>query len=254
MRFCVISPCAGLQKFSTLTKTHLLLSHVSNPIYWNFYRQRSDEGDLVILDNGAYEGKLDEGLLILRMAEVHPKVVILPDLVGAEPELSYHISLKFWNKFRDRIPSSIDWMYVPQMHDGTGEALDTMFYFLEKAVNFMDLKFVGLPRIFATNFHCRRASLVRLIKRRMPQVHVHALGMAAGSLQELQELADNECDSIDSSAPVWRGWNGHALKEGRDPQWDAVGTEVDWDVHPGTLTVENENLIKENLRKVGVKC
>ncbi len=55
MEFCIIGPTAGLERYATLSKTHLVLAHIKDGAYVEFYRKRRTDGDWIILDNGAYE-------------------------------------------------------------------------------------------------------------------------------------------------------------------------------------------------------
>jgi hypothetical protein len=55
--FCVIAPTAYLQYYATQSPRHLVLAHLvaKDPAYAAFYRTRSDIGDFIIMDNGAFE-------------------------------------------------------------------------------------------------------------------------------------------------------------------------------------------------------
>ena len=249
-QFCVISPVAGLQKFSTLTHTHLVLAHVKNALYEEFYRQRAEANELVILDNGAYEGEMNIEELVSRVGVFRPKVVVLPDLFGGETKENYKLGMNFWKQWRSRLP--VEWLFIPHCEVNDLRHIMEMEKYIYKAID-EGIKFIGLPRILATRQkdHLLRSHLTRTIKLHNPEVYVHAMGMSAGSLEELHNLQEAKCDSIDSSAPVWRGWNGFDIE---DTSWDHEGTPCNFEVHPNTLTRSAVSLIKENLRKVGVNA
>lgn len=254
MRFSIIAPVAGLERFSLLSKTHLLLCHVDNPLYWRFYRKLSeDPNQLIILDNSAYEGKMNMELALERLGCVRPTCLVMPDYLGQRSDLTFQAARKFLKEWRHQL--SCDLMYVPQS-DGTIEDYHTMKSHIRSMVEDFGVKWFGLPRIIAERGFSR-AELCLYIKRltadwQDEQPYVHALGMCNGSLKELEELDSAQCDSIDSSAPVWRGWNGFAIEN--SSEWKKEGTECNFNVHPDTLLPHNEKLILRNLQKVGVPC
>lgn len=245
MQFCIISPASGLQKWATKSKAHLVLSHVTNAMYQQFYRQRRMEGDLVILDNGAYEGRLDSNQLLERVGLYHPTVTVLPDLLGGPGKDSAELSKRFHDKWKGLIDT--EWMFVPQ-----GQNSRDFEYCLCKGIEEIRPTWVGIPRHVGTDIgnmdiHTR-PNWVRYVHSLDPNVSVHCLGMLAGSVSELSFLADANCASIDSSAPVWRGWNGYDID---DPKWRLEGTDCDFDAPPLTDTRKQQAIIR-NLRQCGV--
>lgn len=246
MEFCVIAPAAGLQRYATLSKSHLVLSHVKNALYREFYRQRAKEGDLIILDNGAYEGELNEQELLEAIAFYMPKVIVLPDILLGDSRLSLERSVEFHERWRDKL--KVEWMFVPQakpnhIHEFTEILLE--------GIRRIKPKWVGLPRILAThlalptNKNYIRADYCRLVKGFYPDINVHALGMAAGNIIDLDNLRDAGCQSIDSSAPVWRGWNGFSLS---DPSWEVAGSALNFNAPP-LESERRHQLILSNLGK-----
>lgn len=246
MQFCIIAPATGLQKWATKSKAHLVLSHVTNALYQQFYRRRSELGDLVILDNGAYEGQVDSNQLLERISLYHPKVVVLPDLLGGPGLDSFNLSKRFHERWRSVI-SHVEWMYVPQ-----GETIKDFEYALNKGVEEIQPEWIALPRILGTHLapglHTR-ANWCKYIHTHYPQVNIHCLGMLAGDPHELALLSDASCASIDSSAPVWRGWNGFDVY---DKRWDMAGVDVNFDAPP-LSNLNFERVIAANLRQCGVE-
>lgn len=57
MDHCIICPTSDLRKFAVQSNYHLALAHMveKSSEYRNFYRERSNYGDTVILDNSSYE-------------------------------------------------------------------------------------------------------------------------------------------------------------------------------------------------------
>lgn len=251
MNFSIIAPTAGLKEFATLSKTHLVLSHVRNMLYWNFYTEREQEGDLIILDNSEYEGERCAQRLIECLDYLDPDIIVLPDRLGEGKE-TFELSRNFLRDHARELHS--DFMYVCQCN-GTIEGFHEMRQHIRLMKEMYGIKWFGLPR-YLSNHGISRAELCLWIKRLEnewgDECYVHALGMSDASLRELCALDDAQCDSIDSSAPVWRGWNGFGI-ENRSG-WLAHGTKCDFDAHPNTLTQENRELILKNLQKVGVAC
>jgi hypothetical protein len=245
VQFCIIAPATGLQKWATKSKAHLVLSHVTNALYQQFYRKRSEAGDLVILDNGAYEGQVNSDQLLERIGLYHPKVVVLPDLLGGSGEDSFRLSKTFHDRWRSII-SHTEWMYVPQ-----GETLKDFEYALNKGIEEIQPEWIALPRILGTKLSPgihTRAQWCAYIHDRYPSGNVHGLGMLSGDTREIPYLADANCSSIDSSAPVWRGWNGFDI---HDERWDMAGVDVNFDAPP-LSNINFERTIAANLRQCGV--
>lgn len=242
MRFAIISPASGLQRWATKSTCHLVLSHVVNPVYQQFYRQRSQAGDLVILDNGAYEGEVNANQLLERIGLYHPKVVVLPDMLGGDARDSYNLARGFHEVWKSKLP--MQWMFVPQ-----GRTSQEFYDFTNRAINDLGVEWVGIPRIFGTHLNPQiesRARFCEWIHERWPDVNVHCLGMLAGNIAELPLLEKANCQSIDSSAPVWRGWCGFDIE---DPAWQWRGTDCDFDAYPVSGW---QTQVVINLRKCGV--
>jgi hypothetical protein len=255
MRFSIISPVAGLQKFSSLSTTHLLLAHVDNPLYWSFYRQLTQEPNkqILILDNSAYEGQMNMEVVKSRLEAIRPTVLVLPDYCGQSAELTFNAAKDFLAKERHRWP--FDFMYIPQF-DGSLKDYKAMRSYLDVMIEGFGIKWIGLPRIMAER-GWSRAELCIAVKRMAAswadsEPYVHAFGMCNGSLKEFFSLDEAQCDSCDSSAPVWRGWQGYDIEASQ--AWAQHGTPCNFDIHPDTLTPEREHLILSNLRKVGIQC
>jgi hypothetical protein len=264
MEFCIISPTAGLERYATLSKTHLVLSQVEERQYKEFYLKRRREGDLIILDNGAYEGKQStEGELIDAIEFYNPQVVVLPDRFLRPWEETFQVSHDFLDKYYNRF-SDVEWMYVPQSSPN-----DIMGFIdgLLHAANELPVSWIGIPRCLVTDIAqdpLMRVRVCEFIKRKWyndPCLRVHALGMYKGNVEELKLLAAAGCDSIDSSAPVWRGWAaGSSLTSPEDQtSWEQFGCDCDFNAELplsciiGSGVVRGANqMILRNLEACGV--
>lgn len=224
MEFCIISPIAGLERYSTLSKTHLLLPQIQDQRYWDFYLKRRAAGDTIILDNGAYEGELNNKRLLECIGLIQPNVIALPDHLGADWKASHHLSMNFLESYHYTYEGG-KWMYIPQAEPGD------IIGFVESLFRALDderIGVIGLPRVLSysiTNDLSMRVRMAEQIRKRNSRVKIHALGMVKGSVEECRLLRESGCvNSIDSNAPVWRGWNGWALSEirythGQPPQY-----------------------------------
>lgn len=211
MEFCIITPEAGLERYATLSRTHLLLCQIDNLKYWDFYIKRRIAGDLIILDNGAYEGECDWDRLKGRINRVHPHVVALPDFVAQDWKLTRKHSMKFLNEnFHTYVDT--EWMYMPQAKPGD---LTGLLHGMYAALDDERITWMGLPRALCYQISKdpdMRVRLAERIKKHRPDINLHALGMVKGSVDELNALRSTKLlYSIDSNAPVWRGWCGYDI-------------------------------------------
>lgn len=248
MEFCIISPVAGLERYSTLSRTHLLLAHLTNPKYWEFYHERKKAGDFIILDNGAYEGQMSPRRLLDRIRYINPNVVVLPDHLLEDWHKTWHDAQQFLDSFYYEIPN-VEWLYIPQAEKG-----DIVGFIegLMRALNDERIKWIGLPRALCyaiTNDIFMRARVAEQIKKRTHRVKIHAFGMVKGSVEELRLLRSTSCfQSIDSNAPVWRGWCGYLLDQHKS--W----TEIPCNYDAPLDSINFESCITHNLEVCGVNA
>jgi hypothetical protein len=98
-----------------------------------------------------------------------------------------------------------------------------------------------------------RVKFAELVRHNRPDLHLHAFGMVNGDVHELHYL-DGLVNSIDSSAPVWRGWQGYSITEPLDrKQWDEKGGAVDFNRAYDPVTKGLDPLILDNLEACGVR-
>lgn len=154
-------------------------------------------------------------------------------------------------------------MYVPQANPREGTVEDIYHARKEWAVSLLTMLndtrvgdyigWIGLPRCLTTHFQGWRPTIAGLVREDRPHLKLHALGMANGSLDEVKALKEAGVYSIDSSAPVWRGWCGYSLTT---PGWDTNGKPCyfeaeDPDTHKDSF--ERHDLIMNNLEEIK-KC
>lgn len=222
-----------------------MLPQVQEPEYVEFYTERGSKGDFLILDNGAYEGEVDINNLIQMITVYQPRVCALPDYLLQDWRKTFEASIRFLDEWYERFPD-VKWMYVPQTIPGDVMGL------IEGLVKILDqeprVSWIGLPRALSTKVSADPLLRVNTCKwiRRRSRHKVHALGMRAGSVAEMTLLREAGCYSIDSSAPVWRGWKGYAIN---DPLWP----DYPVDFSAGTsFELVSDELILKNLEECGV--
>jgi hypothetical protein len=271
MDFCVISPTAGLERYAVLSKTHLVLAPVAlkDRAYSRFYQIRRSADDFLILDNGAYEGHRIFHLDLL--AWLHPQVVVLPDYFLQPWQRTWHAAIAQMDAYDDKYGPNRDfeWCYIPQAPKGDFHGFIESY---QEAIDDPRISWIGIPRALSyaiTDNPLARVEFARLAKRDRPGIKLHAFGMVNGDVHELPYLAAAGVNSIDSSAPVWRGW--HACKSITDiadrGYWDDYGVPVNFSAErtfyynnkpydaDSNLNVhaKNDDVILANLEACGVR-
>jgi hypothetical protein len=262
MNFCIITPTAGLERYATLSKTHLVLAQIKDEKYRSFYKQRREKGDTIILDNGAYErgGSVNNTALAQAARFYKPQYIVCPDELYQDWERTYSATKHFLDHYFDEFKAlGCKFIGVPQTTKGNIIGwMEGVFRMVEE----LPLDGIGLPRALVTHYYIDPLTRVRMceyLKRRYSgdQLYIHAFGMVKGNVDELNMLRDANCDSIDSSAPVWRAWTKGLSLTHADHQrvWDEIGTECDFNA---MLPLENSehmythNQILSNLEVCGV--
>lgn len=261
MEFCIICPVAGLERYATLSKTHLVLAQIEDPKYQEFYIKRRQAGDTLILDNGCYEqgSSIQESHFVDAIELYNPQWVVCPDALFRPWEVTFSMTASFLDKYYDRFHSQgIKFLGIPQTTKGDIMGwIDGCFSML----NELPLDGIGLPRALVTDYYphpLTRVNACKLLKRRYANfingLYIHAMGMANGDVTELSALRDAGCDSIDSSAPVWRGWNELTLTDPDDQKvWDLKGTECDFNAPiKFTGAGKRDYMILNNLEACGI--
>jgi hypothetical protein len=203
--FAPIPPTHDLKKYLSSRKTWFALAQENDRAYEEFYEKAPDDVT-VILDNGAYEGKM---ILELFQAKIHyfePEVVILPDLYLGAADKSLHLSLGFLEQCGlSSQPYTNEWMFVPQAEPGD---VDGFVRSLFTALKDERITWIGIPRCLATDISdspLARVGLARAILKDYPKIKIHALGMVNGCIPELYYLQEAGVSSCDSSWPFNHG-------------------------------------------------
>lgn len=259
MNFHAIGPIAFMNHICGIDyKYHMCLAQYlyderGEPTdYMMFYRRRCMlDRYSVILDNGVYEGvKMSYDRLLRAALDLRPKVVILPDvphdreatIVGGE-------AFKKMLKLEGYKGST-----MTVVHAKPGDYGDFV-YAHDQARK--QSRYVGISRLtqdFGLGFTglLRRANFFEALKEGNQisyQNSYHALGMREGSLEELASLQRAGFDSVDSSAPIWRGLNKCEL--GND--WEDIPfnpNEIPTEYFGTSVYLKNANYNWEEVQKV----
>lgn len=241
MNIALICPTSGLERYATLSTTHLVLAQITDSRYTSFYQRRRDAGDILILDNGAHEqgGSIDFASLETALVIYQPNVCVLPDILS-ESRKTQSLSLRFLDRNYSRFPNT-EWMFVPQGMQPNLSVLDILH---DLRVGPM-ISWIGVTRYLTINHRYRRTDVAKDIRREGFKGKFHALGMVNGSIDEFREVRDSGLfTSLDTSVPIWRGWNGYSFHA----SWPEISVDFHAQLHEQT----HREVIKQNLEDLNV--
>lgn len=249
MEFCIIAPTPLLREFASMSRYHLVLAQVTQPSYFKFYKEMKARGDYIILDNGAYElARFDPRRYAEIIDDLKPDLVVLPDILLGDvaDSFAYSTGMRIW--LESVLKHKPEWMIALQAPQGQyKQYLVTLQHTLEKDA--WNIKHIGLPRALATHiFHQphARISIAATVRDQRPDITLHALGMLAGNVHELSFLDAVGVSSIDSSAPVWRGWQGYRLED----EWPDIPVDFTGGFVTEDLLQSRYEIIRHNLEVI----
>lgn len=248
MKLCILSPTGGLERYSKLNDVHLVLPQVKNERYWKFYEWCREWGDFIILDNGAYETKYAEWVNVYPyIGLLRPDVVSLPDAIGEPWQYTWE-QTKDWIRQYDQYRQMFlfEWMFIPQTTD---KNMRGFIDCLSRGLSDDRIKWIGLPRALIDRYSddpLIRVEMCRLCIQAGKKVH--ALGFGS-NLSEWKLLSEAGCSSLDTSAPVWRGWNSYRIDDVHDQvAWRRDGIQCDFETNDcPEPNSETDKLIMHNL-------
>jgi hypothetical protein len=203
MHFAVISPTEYLDQFSGRSHVQMCVAPwaAEYPKYFEWYKRRREQGDFVILDNGAYEGRVIDAKELIRISdELKPNLLTVPDKVNDRDETQ-----RLWDDFfaYANTVRQFNWpRFMRVLQDSSRDAEDWRSIVEEDAPIWPD--WVALPRALG-------AFRVDVMNELKNYVHakVHAFGWT-GSIEEIRALAKLGVTTMDSAGPVWRGMHGYS--------------------------------------------
>lgn len=225
--FCPITPESGV-RFATRSRVHLVLAHLVGELkdYTAFYRERSQAGDYIYLDNGAFENGIPmSNRSIINAAEkVGADCLVAPDYPGEEPEKTYKAHMDFIEQLeRVGLLDEYDVMGVPQTLGGDSrEYTDLIKRMLDtEEINVIGISKLAVPNALKglSNFNMSpeinrttvAQAVVNLWPERLQETRIHFLGMFSqpweldrlGDIRLGQSFAPWTCDS---SLPYWTAY------------------------------------------------
>lgn len=220
-QFAIISPSPYLDELSTRSKYHLALAHLveKDSVYATFYKQRSDAGDYVVMDNSGFEFKgqtFDPTRLIELGERCGAKCLVLPDYPFENYEKTIAGAADNIESF---VQAGFDTMYVPQSEkdDLSGFMKSYEWAIENKLINWIGMSILALPNA-VSYIHPAYARIVvseLLIAHGLMQrakdvgIYHHYLGLINASLELPTLLRMGVLDTCDSSNPVWAAANGY---------------------------------------------
>jgi len=219
MRLALIAPTSALEEFASQSNgVHLVLAPVAlrDVAYRDFYRKRADAGDLIVLDNGAFEFGIPLPVPdILEAARaVSATTVVAPDF----PKQNWRITVTAALEFATVLPKRYGIFVCPQSEIGDVEGWLDGFEQLRAVPR---LTHIGMSILACPNAFCEltgtgdielnRLVATAYVKRQILSKHplgatkIHYLGL--GHRLDLIRHYDI-ASSLDTSSPVWHGWHG----------------------------------------------
>ena len=237
--FCIIAPTHYLQHYATQSQRHLVLAHLvaQDPSYAEFYRQRSEAGDFIIMDNGAFElgsSYVPEELIRLGLL-CGADALVLPDYPFQKTSVTVEAAEKWAGMVKD---AGFYTMFVPQSM--TGEKDDWMSGYVWAGhngdIDIIGMSILGIPNAIphVPKSYARVVMTEILIEQGLFAHHKyhHYLGLNAGPALEIPPLlARGVLNSLDSSGPVWMAILGHEYTRNADSYMmvSKVKKEVEFD-------------------------
>lgn len=259
VKHAYISPVCYLNIIPKESDIHLLLAHLlTNKEYCDFYREKMIRGDVIIIDNGAFENGVPmnakEYFDIIFKSRIEPNVIVAPDYPYQNWDKTVNSFLEFRSYIHDYFPCSTKIMGVPQSLKGDFLGWIKCYESLIKnGASWIGMSIIGIPNAFCkvtgtTDISFNRTFAVSylldkgLIGR---GVYHHFLG--CGDPRELAMMQiQGVADSNDSSTAIWHGHLGQKFN-GMSTGLDNGKTDIPVDFFC-EYNDNNVNIIKDNIK------
>jgi len=222
--FGIIAPTAYLDRYSNQSNFHLVLAHLvdTDEKYANFYREMSQRGDFLIMDNGAFElGESYEPNKLIELAhKCEADVIVLPDYPFQPAKKTVDAAKALGDKVKD---AGFKTFFCPQSEKGELEDWIAAYKWAAVTpwIDVIGMSILGIPNALP---HIPRAYarvvMSQLLKDRgilATNKYHHYLGLNAGPNLEIPALiAMGALNSCDSSGPVWAGICGQMYTPAAD--------------------------------------
>jgi hypothetical protein len=244
MHFAVISPTEYLDQFSGRSHVQMCVAPwaAEYPKYFEWYKRRREQGDFVILDNGAYEGHQLSSVELIRISdELKPNVLAVPDKLNDADE-----SQRLWDDFFEYVNTCRQFNWPAWMRVVQHESRDPEDWF-ELLDTISSYDWLAIPRCLGHPF---RLQIAAMIKAQFT-AKIHAFGWT-GSIEEIRTLAKLGVTTMDSAGPVWRGLLGYP--NGGAQAWPDLPFDVNAkDGFPDMMSL-NEEIAHNNVTEVLRAC
>jgi hypothetical protein len=201
-----------------------VLAHLVDvdPIYTQFYKDRSDAGDFIIMDNGAFE--LGESYHPDKLIELGhmcgADALVLPDYPFQPYQVTINAAVEYIPQFKE---AGFKTFFVPQSEVGDWSGFIESYRWAAENpdVDIIGMSILNIPnalpdidpayvRVVATKL------LIDLGIFNFNKYH-HYLGLNSGPKLEIPSLLKmGALDSCDSSNPVWMAILGHSYTKNAD--------------------------------------
>lgn len=213
-KFGIISPTNYLQ-LSKQSNFHLVLAHLldSDKKYLKFYRSRADDGDYIIMDNGAFElgESYDPSKLIQLGKEVGANRIVLPDYPFQDANKTIDAAKEWGSVVKD---NGFATLFIPQSIRGNLEGWIDSYIWADQSdlVDGIGISILAAPSALP-NIHdaYARVLLLEILKQKglLSSKYHHCFGAIDIALEVQSLLSYGVVCSLDSSNPVWYGLLGH---------------------------------------------
>lgn len=205
---------------------HLCIADVAaeNPAYAEFYQERRQLGDYIILDTAAFEGEANLDRLYDAVATIQPQEVVLPDdLESAKNTLKK--STDAMSDLRDGGYRG-SFMVVPH-----GPTMNEWFRCCEMLLSHCYESYyqitVGIVEEIKELYGVPRSDFIQRVWERLGPQRLHLLGVTESLSEWMDPFVRRVVRSCDTSKLVVWGLNGVILEEGDPipayPGRDSVG-------------------------------
>jgi hypothetical protein len=252
IKFGYIAPTSYLNLIPEEADFHLILAHLlDDKGYVDFYKEKIQRGDTVILDNSAFEFKralsAEEIFGFIERSGIEPTYVVAPDYPFEDWNITVDSTKSFIEQVKDK-PYKV--MAVPQSKKGDYQGWIKGYTEMinNPDISVIGMSILGIPnafctltgtddiaynRIFATKYLLDR-DLVNKDK------WYHYLGLGGGPREILIQRQLGLMDSNDSSSPIWHGHLGIKLDDSIWGLKDGKSSiEVDFSIPLNSVTAEN---------------
>lgn len=216
-------PLELLEESKKFNDYHYCLPHLLDyKTYYKFYKDASNRGEFIIMDNGLFEDvSHTEEDLVERINDIKPNIFIVPDAWN-DPHTTVKNAKKWIDYYADKLPSTTELMAVVQAKT-VSDAMLTYSKFIELGFTHIALNHAG---VFYKELYKHQNELMSLMMGRikfvdmLPSLHgfskdIHHHLLGATLPNEFSYYKDKEYEfikTIDTSNPVIYG-----LKHGKYP-------------------------------------